>query len=611
MTLGLFVTSTLACTLLLVLLLTLVGQAPTSAQFNPDFFYVTKNCSGIPNCYLSVQAALNATLSGDLILVAVGTYDESIRVVRNVSLQGGWDAGFQTRDPAANVTTLDAGGGGPVVRVEGRASPIIDGFYITGGDASDWDGRGGGIRVEDAGQVTIRRNVITDNVACGLDTCIGQGGGIAVRNAVAIIKANTIISNAAHTEPAGEGHGGGIYVGATASATLEDNDIVSNTASLQGLGMGGGLYADGPTTAYGNLVGQNASSNGNTGGGGGIYASGLSDARGNVIVENVARQGGGIYLASSDQIQRVFDNLIARNSASGAGPIAEGGGGLLSESEGAEILYNDIVSNTAAFFGGGMLLTTGNGYLVQRNVVETNSAPYGGGIFALDSTGSVQANWILANSAQTRGGGLYLYANGVPLVDANYILSNTVTGGDAGGICVRNNGAPITLTNQIIAHNWAANGGDGVHVSFSHDVRFLNNTLVDNGEPGLGEGLAASTDTTITLVNNLMVGHGVAISTVAASGVDLDYNGYRDNVVETVGVSWGPNHVDEDPEFVNRAAGNYHLGLTSPMVNAGDAAIDVTRDFERDPRPSAGGMDIGADEVSLRLYIPLTLAKGP
>lgn len=605
--------SAMACALLLVLLLTLVGQAPTSAQLNPDHFYVTKDCFGIPNCYLSVQAALNATLSGDLIRVALGTYEETIFVDKNVTLQGGWDAAFTTRDPANNVTTLNAGREGPVVRLEGGASPIIDGFFITGGDASNWDGRGGGIRVDDAGRVTIRNNVITDNVACSLDTCIGQGGGIAVSDAEATITANTIISNAAHTEPTGEGRGGGIYVGATASATLEDNDILSNTASLQGLGMGGGLFADGPTTAFGNLVGQNASSKGTSGGGGGIYAAGLTEARANVIVENVARQGGGIYLSSSDQVQRVIDNLIARNSAAGPGPLVEGGGGLFSESEEAEILHNHIVSNTADSFGGGALLTTGSGYLVQGNVVQANSAPYGGGIFALDSTGAVQANWIISNSAQTRGGGLYLYANAVLRVDANLILSNTVTSGDAGGICVRSIGPPITLTNQIVAHNWAANGADGVLVSFSHDVRFLNNTVVDNGEPGAGQGLAASTGTTVTLVNNLLVGHSVAISVTAATAhlpAYLDYNGYYDNDTDTVGVSWGANHVADDPGFVNRAAGNYHLDPTSPMVNAGDDSLNVRRDFDRDPRPAAGGMDIGADEVSLRLYMPLTLAKG-
>jgi hypothetical protein len=607
---GLFMASTMACALLLVLLLTLTGQAPSSAQLNPDHFYVTKDCSGVPNCYLSVQAALNATLSGDLIRVALGTYEETIFVDKNVTLQGGWDTGFTARDPATNVTTLNAGREGPVVRVEGGAEPIIDGFFITGGDASDWDGRGGGIRVDDAGRVTIRNNVISDNVACSLDTCIGQGGGIAVRDAEATITANTIVSNAAHTEPAGEGHGGGIYVSATASAALEDNDILSNTASLQGLGMGGGIYAAGPTTAFGNLVEQNATSSGTNGGGGGIYAAGLSEARANVIVDNVARQGGGIYLSSGEQVQQIIDNVIARNSAAGPGPLAEGGGGLFSESEGARILDNEIVSNTADFFGGGLLLTSGSGYLVQGNVVQANSAPYGGGIFAHDSTGSVQANWIVSNSAQIRGGGLYLYANGVPRVDANFVLSNTVTSGNAGGICVRNNGAPITLTNQIVAHNGAANGGDGVHVSYSHDVRFLNNTVVDNGGAGPGEGLAASTDTTVTLENNLLVGHSVAISVMDATA-HLDYNGYYDNDVDTAGVSLGTIHVAANPDFVNRAAGNYHLSPTSPMVNAGDASVDVPRDFERDPRPAAGGMDIGADEVSLRVYMPLTLAKGP
>jgi hypothetical protein len=162
-----------------------------------------------------------------------------------------------------------------------------------------------------------------------------------------------------------------------------------------------------------------------------------------------------------------------------------------------------------------------------------------------------------------------------------------------------------------VAHNSAANGGDGVHVSFSSDVRFLNNTVVDNGQDSLSEALAASNSSTITLANNLLVGHGVAISVAVDSAADLDYNGYYDNDVQTVGVSWGPNHVEDDPAFVDRAGDDYHLRPTSPMVNVGDANRNVRRDFERDPRPAAGGMDIGADEISFRLYLALTVVEGP
>jgi hypothetical protein len=43
------------------------------------------------------------------------------------------------------VTTIDAHRTGSVIRVAGTVSPTIEGFVITGGDASSYLGWGGGI----------------------------------------------------------------------------------------------------------------------------------------------------------------------------------------------------------------------------------------------------------------------------------------------------------------------------------------------------------------------------------------------------------------------------------------------------------------------------------
>ena len=44
-----------------------------------------------------------------------------------------------------------------------------------------------------------------------------------------------------------------------------------------------------------------------------------------------------------------------------------------------------------------------------------------------------------------------------------------------------------------------------------------------------------------------------------------------------------------------------------PLVDAGDSSVNVPYDFEGDARPVGGGIDIGADEFTYRLYLPLAL----
>jgi hypothetical protein len=56
-----------------------------------------------------------------------------------------------------------------------------------------------------------------------------------------------------------------------------------------------------------------------------------------------------------------------------------------------------------------------------------------------------------------------------------------------------------------------------------------------------------------------------------------------------------PGASNSDPQFVNAAGQNYHLGPTSPARDMIDGGPPL--DFERDPRPRGVRFDIGADEA--------------
>jgi hypothetical protein len=136
-------------------------------------------------CYASVQAAVDAALIGDEIRVAGGTYTgvqarggmtQVVYISKTVTLRGGYNSNLTVWNPNAYPTTLNAQGAGRVVSiVGGAAAPTLDGFIITGGDATGVtlycpgllgtpSGCGGGVFVYQA-QATIVNNVVTHNVA--------------------------------------------------------------------------------------------------------------------------------------------------------------------------------------------------------------------------------------------------------------------------------------------------------------------------------------------------------------------------------------------------------------------------------------------------------------
>src|SRR5947207_6502047 len=112
----------------------------------------------VPAGQPTIQAAINAASNGDTVLVAPGTYYESIYFLGK--------AITVTSSGGPSVTTIN---GGMVDRVvaftdsEGRNS-VLSGFTIT-------NGTGGGIYMYYASP-TISGNVITGNLNCG------GGGGI-------------------------------------------------------------------------------------------------------------------------------------------------------------------------------------------------------------------------------------------------------------------------------------------------------------------------------------------------------------------------------------------------------------------------------------------------
>ena len=120
----------------------------------------------VPQEYATIQEAIVAAQTGDVVLVSPGTYSELIDFL------GKTIAVRSTDGPA--VTIIDGGGSGPIVTFQNLEGPgsVLEGFTITNGVAAE----GAGITILDA-YPTILNNTISSNTAT-----TGPGGGIMMRN---------------------------------------------------------------------------------------------------------------------------------------------------------------------------------------------------------------------------------------------------------------------------------------------------------------------------------------------------------------------------------------------------------------------------------------------
>jgi len=161
--------------------------------------------------YPTIQAAIDAALAGETIVVCPGIYYENIEF-------DGKDITLQSIDPLdpdiLSDTIIDGEGNGSVIRFAGGDTSTIKGFTIQNGDAI----YGGGIDIGSSSP-TIENNIITNNTATGL------GGGIRVVQSSPTISNNQIIDNIA------DAYGAGIYVN-------WDSELLPTDARPAGWGTG-------------------------------------------------------------------------------------------------------------------------------------------------------------------------------------------------------------------------------------------------------------------------------------------------------------------------------------------------------------------------------------
>ena len=487
--------------------------------------------SGAGGCQATIQTAVNAAGSGDTIRVVAGTYTENISINKGVILLGGFDdTSLTSRTPRSSI--IRGTGNGSVINISNSGPVIVEGFTITGGDATVNGGIGGGMAIFDS-PVTIRNNLIEGNVGSRASGVSAQGGAIFGQGSSDIIIEDNTIQNNIGNAAGGKAVGGGIELENVTAVTLTNNSILQNTAVISGArGKGGGISADNVQR----LVLRSNRVMSNT-----ALVTGFSTDS----PQNVNAQGGGIAVNGADDgndLLLLEDNIIVGNTAvqtatvsgNDASGSSEGGGVWVSGISSTQIISNEVRANMAA---DSLSVSGSSGW---------GGSSSGGGIYITNSDGVTLIDNVIQDNIATD----------------EHTVSEVVAGNDGGGLSLQN------VKNSVINDNLIAGNTAVVTGNFTNNS--AENYFVSGG--GLGVGCWNRINCWLSIKNNQIINNQAAkIVTSSGTGATshIDGGGLNLGSISTTLV------------MSNEVRGNISVDTLSLNGNGGWGG-----------RPSGGGLSI-------------------
>ncbi len=536
----------------------------------------------------TIQSAIDAASTGDLIIVNPGVYSENPILYKAVKLQGSGEGAtkiFANPSPAERLAAwhskiLSLLGNDPFVANEapgimvlGNVPPyqftaahpsLIDGFHILGAIM------GGAIYVNtDVDSLTISNNRIMGNQGnfAGGIAAGAVGTGVPNNNPNLTIAYNRILKNGGI-----QGSGGiALYEGAT-GYRVSNNIIAGNFSRFNGGGIGHiGLSNNGLIQKNRILFNEVAFGGAAFGEGAGIFVGG--DA-----VPNALTAGAGNVTINANLIQ---GNLAGVGNGGGISASFFNGQDVVSNPGnqanwyGLNIFNNMIVNNVAGVAGGGIVLQdVAKSNILNNTIANNDSTGTGQNAFIAGSANSTpQAAGLVSNvhSALLQSASGQLFSN--PNLQNTIIYNNRsfyTTNGGNGGVIANPTGQGIwDMTVK------------GVTGQFSPAYCLLTRLT----EPNDGKNYSG---------NNNITGNPSFVLTYL-----------NDLMIATV-IDEGGNAITVRYTRLKEALGNYHIQTGSAATNAGNSAAVtqfsqyLSTDYDGGPRPNPPGSnsDIGAHEIA-------------
>jgi hypothetical protein len=215
----------------------------------------------VPQQYPSIQAAVDAAMPGDTVLVGPGSYGENVLIQKSLKLRS---------TAGAKVTTIDGGGIGAPLAAWGTLTEniTISGFTLTGGaflldsiEVAYPNQRGSGLFIDSVATANVFDNIVQGNRGCGgagistyesnirihdnvvrgnqpMDWCPGNGealrlggSGTLTESRYGVVSRNEIVGNG----------GVGLSMVAFDDVDVRGNSITDNGNTLEPLPIGGGM----------------------------------------------------------------------------------------------------------------------------------------------------------------------------------------------------------------------------------------------------------------------------------------------------------------------------------------------------------------------------------
>lgn len=364
----------------------------------------TTGTSSFP--FTTIQAAVDAAVSGDVVVVAVGHYREAVRVRgKSLRILGGFtgapdyggvagDFSEPCGDPAA--TWIEGQPDRAVVHLTDAPDSVLEGFRITGGQR--------GVLVDDEAWPSIVADVvISGNLIEANGVATEHGGGIRALGLRLQILDNTIRQNIAD-------NAAGVFLHHCREVLVEGNLIEGNIAHGD---HGGGMTLNGSGTVRRNIfrfnrIGETAG----YGWGGGLLvveqhegATGLSH---NVYTQNYAPSaGGGVFI--DEGATAVLDHeLIVANRCRGAGGgiyVDAAWDGRRSRATIFSCTIADNVADVWPGWGAGIFIQ-GSDVVIRDSIVWHNAGLDGWDDFAAMDGSTLTASYTLSQEAAPGVGNL-------------------------------------------------------------------------------------------------------------------------------------------------------------------------------------------------------------
>jgi hypothetical protein len=406
-------------------------------------------CSGVamarnrlvPQQYPTIQAAIDASAYGDVVVVGTGIYDDCIHQASPTDTTKCvvvMKSGVALRGNGTGATIIEVRGRGRGIHCDGVVDATIEGLTVRGAWAVAY---GAGIYCFNGSSPTIRDCLVRENADGGIIVRTNShpnisnvtmirnlgksGGGLAIDDGSnPVINACIVDSNAAPI-------GGGVFIRSSAPQIL--NCLIRRNWNDVAAGQGGGLRIE---TANPVITGCQVWDNLSTGGGGGISLEGSVATIGQCsILRNrttgTTGPGGGIEVGFNSDVT-IQDCLIARNSI--VGTLFTDGGGLRvwGGALGLTIRRSTIAANSAAGGLGGGVSTNGVFPVIEQSIIANNGPGAGlycddgpSGSFTVSCTdiyGNAGGNTICGTDA---GSNFYLDPRFCDLASSNFHLQGT------------------------------------------------------------------------------------------------------------------------------------------------------------------------------------------